>query len=194
MRFENINRLDWVLDVSPQVNCFHRKHSVYSHGREKVVIATNQEYHEIWEIIIMHSCLLSDDFTRHARLGSVHQRLTAQHVHLDAQLVLHEFHSFPTRETVTGNDSRGVDLRFYELVCPPEQLRSDDHHGSRTVAHFLVLFLCKVDKYASSRMLYSQERQDGGTVIGDRNFLSQIEDERLHTICRKEYAYSDVVH
>jgi hypothetical protein len=83
----------------------------------------------------------ANDLTGHTRLGSVDQSFSAQRVHLDAQLVLHELDCLPTREPVPGDDRRRVDLLLDQLVCPAQELRSDDHHGSCPIPDLLVLLL-----------------------------------------------------
>jgi hypothetical protein len=96
---------------------------------------------------------LPDDFTRHACLGSIDQRLFPQNVHLDAQLLLHKLDSLLTCQPVPSNDGRRVDFGFNQFVRATEQLRSNDHYRGRPIANFLVLLLCQIDKNASCGML-----------------------------------------
>jgi hypothetical protein len=64
-----------------------------------------------------------------------------------------------------------VDLRFDELVRTAEELGGDDDDGSGTVADLLVLLLREVDEDPAGRVLDCEKREDGGTVIGDGDFL-----------------------
>ena len=86
-------------------------------------------------------------------------------IHLNAQLILHEPYGLATRKSVSRDDSGGVNLRFYELVCTAQQLGGDDHDRSRTITDFFVLFLCEIYKYTACGMFYRKERKDGGAVI-----------------------------
>jgi hypothetical protein len=58
-----------------------------------------------------------------------------------------------------------MNLRLYELVCPAQQLGSDDHDRRGAVADFLVLLLCEIYEDTASRMFYREERKNGGAVI-----------------------------
>lgn len=67
-------------------------------------------------------------------------------------------------------------LGLDQFVCTAKQFRSDNYDRGRTIAYLFVLFLSKVNKYATCRMFYRQERKDGGAVVGDRNFLLGFEE------------------
>jgi hypothetical protein len=49
--------------------------------------------------------------------------------------------------------------------------RSDDDHRGRPIADLLVLLLCEIDEDFTGGMLDYEEREDGGTVVGDCYFL-----------------------
>jgi hypothetical protein len=58
-----------------------------------------------------------------------------------------------------------MDFCFYELVCTAQELCGDDYDRSRAITNFFVLLLSQIYKYATGRVFYRKERQDGGSVI-----------------------------
>ena len=64
-----------------------------------------------------------------------------------------------------------MDLGFDELVRAAQELRSDDDHRRRPIAHLFVLLLCKIDEDFTSGMLDCKEGEDGGAIVGDCYFL-----------------------
>jgi hypothetical protein len=64
-----------------------------------------------------------------------------------------------------------VDLGLDELIRAAQELRSDDDHRRRPIAHLFVLLLCEIDEDFTSRMLNCEERENGGAIVGDCYFL-----------------------
>ena len=153
---QDIDSLDWVLDIASAVNCPNREHGINSHGSKEVIVSAASQpirRRSVGEAIYSPS----DDLTRHTRLGCVDESLPAQLIDLCAHLVLHKPDSLPTCEPVSGDDRGGVDLLLHELVRAPEKLSCYEHDGGRPITDFLVLLLRKVDKNSAGGMLDRKE-------------------------------------
>ena len=74
-----------------------------------------------------------------------------------------------------------MDFLFHEFVCASKQFRSDKNNRSGAISDFFVLLLRKIDKDATSWMFYGEKRQDGSTVVRDRDFL-QEDQQKLRSI------------
>jgi len=65
-----------------------------------------------------------------------------------------------------------VDLSLDELVRAAQELCGNDNDRGRTISNLLVLLLREIDEDFAGGVLYSEERKDGSTVIGNSDFLS----------------------
>ena len=60
---------------------------------------------------------------------------------------------------------------FDKFIGTAEEFSSDNNNGGGSIPDLFVLFLGEVDENSSSGMFDRQQRQNGGAVIGYRNFL-----------------------
>lgn len=101
---------------------------------------------------------LADDLARHTGLRGVDQRLPSENVHLYAQLLLHEAACFPASKTIASYNRCRMYFSLDKFIGTAKEFGSDYDNGSGSVPDLLVLFLGKVDKDSSSRMLNRQQR------------------------------------
>lgn len=57
-----------------------------------------------------------NDLTTHTSLCNIDQAFLSQTIDLGSQLILHVFASFPTSQSITSDDSGGMDLVLYQFV------------------------------------------------------------------------------
>mmetsp|Transcript_30026 Transcript_30026/g.55249 ORF Transcript_30026/g.55249 Transcript_30026/m.55249 type:complete len:289 (+) Transcript_30026:1028-1894(+) len=108
---------------------------------------------------------LPDNFGRHGRLRRVDEMFVSQFRHVYDHLLLDVGHRRLQRRSISGNDGRGMNAVLDEIIATAQQFGCDDDDRRRTVAHFLVLQVGKVDENAGGGMLYLQRFQNGGAVV-----------------------------
>lgn len=135
----------------------------------------------------------SDDLTRHAGLRSIDQCIFAEGLHIYTQLILHKLDRLPTRESVASDNCRRMDLCFHKLVRPSKKFSGNDYNRRGPIPNLLVLFLGKVDEYATSWVLDGEKAKDGGTIIRDRDFLTFANSVRVQANQQSIMTHSNVV-
>ena len=100
MGFEDVHRLDRVFCLVPIVGGLDGLHRIDNHIGKEVGVG-------------------ADDLARHGGFGDVNERLAAEMLYFDADVLVHIFHSFAEGQSVAGNDCGGVYAVFDEFVRAP---------------------------------------------------------------------------
>lgn len=83
----------------------------------------------------------SNDLTRHTSLGHIDQALLPKRINLDTQFLGQIPHSLLTRQPISSNNRRRMNLVFDEIVRSLQELSGDEYYGSGSVSYFFVLLL-----------------------------------------------------
>lgn len=160
MGLQDVDGLDGVFDIPSQIDRLYSLHRIDSHRREKIIVArsTKSPGQKVPKKKKHNSDILSNNLARHRCLGHIDQRIPSKGIHFDAQLLLHELDRLPARQPIPSDDRGRVDLGLDELIRAAQELRSDDDHRRRPIAHLFVLLLCEIDEDFTSGMLNCEER------------------------------------
>ena len=123
-------------------------------GLDGVLVARLHELDGLDHHLGVELVLGADDLGAHGGLGAVHEAVGAQVLDLHAEVLGDVAASLLAGDLVAAHDAGRVQLLLDELVGALQQLRGDDHHGGRAVAHLLVLQLRQLHDHLRRRVLH----------------------------------------
>ena len=100
-----------------------------------------------------NTALPADNLGGHGCFSHIQQAVSTQGIHFHCHVIHDKLDRLFAGQAIAGNNGRGMNLVFHELVGSFEELGSNDNHGGGAVPYLFVLLLGKLHQDLCGRVL-----------------------------------------